>query len=149
MARKRQVSIDEFENILAGMLKEYTEDVSDAIEKEVIGTAKKVQKETKRLSPRRRPQYYKGWGTTKADEQGKTKRIIWNKKYYNLVHLAEFGHKKFTGTTKISTGRRAGVKMTFSKGGKVVGRPHVRPAYQKHGAALPDHIKKIIKKGGA
>ena len=144
----KNVSIMDFSDELTEIIREYTEDVSEAIEEKVDETAKKVLKETKRLTPRRTGNYRKGFKITKQDQYAKTKRIIWNKKYYSLIHLLEFGHKKFVGVAKVKTGPMAGTRMHFTKAGKIQPTPHMRPAYQKYGAALPDHIKKIIRTGG-
>jgi hypothetical protein len=123
------ISIDQLANEITSAFREYTEDVSKAIEKKVDETAKEVLKETKNLSRKRTGEYAKTFKITKEDSFGSTKRIIWNKKHYRRVHLLEFGHAKVNG-------------------GRVPAYPHMRPAYEKHAANLPDEIKEIIRNGG-
>jgi hypothetical protein len=125
------ISIDQLANEIANAVKFYTEDVSVAISKKVDEVADKVLAEVKSNYPYkdRSGNYTKGWKKTNDDEPGTTRRIIWNKSYYNLVHLLEFGHVK-------------------NGGGRARAFPHVRPAYEKYGVPLPDHIKRIIERGG-
>lgn len=123
------VSIDQLADAITDAVKEYTEDVSAAIEKEVEKTADQVLKEVKDTAPKRTGEYRKGFGKTKHSSGGETEVYIWNKKKYRLVHLLEFGHAK-------------------RGGGRVAGRPHLRPAYDKYAAGLPARIEKIIRNGG-
>ena len=73
--------------------------------------------------------YTKGWKKTKKDSKSKTKRIVWNKSHYRIVHLLEFGHAN-------------------RNGGRTRAYPHVQPAYEKYGTLLPNHIRRIIERGG-
>jgi hypothetical protein len=123
------ISIDQLANEITSSVREYTEDVSNAIEKKVDETAKAILKETKRLARKRTGEYARTFKITKEDRYGSTKRIIWNKKHYRRVHLLEFGHAKVNG-------------------GRVPAYPHLRPAYDKHAANLDDEIKVIIRNGG-
>lgn len=123
------VSIDQLADAITNAVREYTEDVSAAIEKEVENTANEVLKEVKATAPKRTGEYRKGFGKTKRSGGGETEIYIWNKKKYRLVHLLEFGHAK-------------------RGGGRVAGRPHLRPAYDKYAAGLPARIEKIIRNGG-
>lgn len=125
------VSIDQLANAITEAVREYTEDVSAAIEKKVDEVADLVLEEVKSNHPYtdRSGEYTKGFVKTKQDEYGKTKRIIWNRKHYRRVHLLEFGHAKVNG-------------------GRVEARPHLRPAYEKYAAELPNDIKRIIRNGG-
>lgn len=123
------IPIDQLANEISRAVREYTEDVSEAIEKKVDTTADKILAEVKATSKFDTGNYAKGFKKTKKDEQRKVKRIIWNKKQYRLVHLLEFGHAK-------------------RNGGRVAAKPHLRPAYEKYGAQLPEDIKRIIRNGG-
>lgn len=125
------VTIDQLANEITRAVLEYTEDVSQAIDRKVNEVANQVLQEVKGSHPYtdRSGEYTKGFKKSNHDEYGKTRRVIWNKKYYRLVHLLEFGHAKV-------------------KGGRVQAFPHLRPAYDKYGAQLPDHIKRIIRNGG-
>jgi hypothetical protein len=123
------ISIDRLADELVQAVKEYTDDVAEGVRKTVDRTARKVLQETKALAPKRTGEYANGFGITKEDGYGTTKRIVWNKKHYRRVHLLEFGHAKVNG-------------------GRVPAFPHLRPAYDKYGAPLPDELKKIIQNGG-
>lgn len=123
------ISIDSIANKITEAVREYTEEVSIAIEEKVDEVAREVLMETAMNAPGE-GRYARGFKITNSDEYGKTKRVIWNKKNYRLVHLLEFGH------------------AFVNHGGRYNGKPHLRPAYEKYGAELPDHIKRIIKNGG-
>jgi len=126
------ISINQLANEITKAVREYTEDVSEAIEQEVDATADEVLKEVQaNHSYRDRTgKYTKGFAKTSQDRPGVTRRVVWNKKHPTRVHLLEFGHAK-------------------RGGGRVPAYPHLRPAYEKHGAKLPEKIKRIIRNGGA
>lgn len=123
------IPIDRLADELVLAIKEYTEDVEIGVRKAVDKTAREVLKEAQALAPKRTGEYAKTFTITKDDGYGVTRRIIWNKKHYRRVHLLEFGHAKVNG-------------------GRVQAYPHLRPAYEKHGAKLPDELKRIIQNGG-
>ena len=123
------IPIDRLADELVSAIKEYTEDVEIGVRKAVDKTARAVLKEAQALAPKRTGEYAKTFTITKDDEYGVTRRIIWNKKHYRRVHLLEFGHAKVNG-------------------GRVRAYPHLRPAYDKYGAALPAELRRIIQNGG-
>jgi hypothetical protein len=123
------IPIDQLAHEITSAVREYTEDVSKAIEKKVDKVANEVLRETKALAPKRTGEYANTFIKTKEGGYGEHRRIIWNKKHYRRVHLLEFGHAKVNG-------------------GRVPAYPHLRPAYEKHAANLPDEIKEIIRNGG-
>ncbi|MEI7027154.1 HK97 gp10 family phage protein [Paenibacillus sp. y28] len=119
------IRIDQLAAAIAGAVRDYTEDVSEAIERKVDATAKEIQDEANRLAPKHTGKYAKGFKVTKNG----TRRVIWNKKDSRRVHLLEYGHAK-------------------RGGGRVRAYPHLRPAYDKFGAKLPADLKRIIQNGG-
>jgi Bacteriophage HK97-gp10, putative tail-component len=123
------ISIDQLASEIVSAVREYTDDVAEGVRKTVDKTARKVLQETKVLASKRTGEYANGFGITKEDGYGTTKRIVWNKKHYRRVHLLEFGHAKVNG-------------------GRVPAYPHLRPAYEKHAADLPDELKRVIENGG-
>jgi hypothetical protein len=123
------ISIDQLSNEITNAVREYTEAVEKAVEKKVDAVANQVLKETKALAPKRTGEYANTFVKTKEGGYGEHRRIIWNKKHYRRVHLLEFGHAKVNG-------------------GRVPAYPHLRPAYEKHAANLPNEIKEIIRNGG-
>ncbi|HZK24527.1 MAG TPA: HK97 gp10 family phage protein [Oscillospiraceae bacterium] len=130
----KTVSIDQLENELTGVIKEYTENVSRGIDEEVKRTADLVLKETKAKAPRRIPEYYKHFKKTEEGKvlaaYGRREYYVWNKKHYRRVHLLEFGHLKRSGK------------------GRVDAFPHLRPAYDNNAQDLDQRIERIIREGG-
>ncbi|KYD26536.1 HK97 gp10 family phage protein [Geobacillus stearothermophilus] len=124
------IPVDRLADELVQAIKEYTEDVENVVRKKTDEVARKVLKEAQALAPKRTGEYAKTFTITKEDGYGTTTRIIWNKKHYRRVHLLEFGHAKANGE------------------GRVKEYPHLRPAYDKHGARLPDELKRAIENGG-
>lgn len=119
------ISIDDLAAEITQAVREYTQDVSEAIDRKVDEVANEVRDETEQLSPKNKGKYAKAFKVTK---QG-NRRVIWNKKFSRLVHLNEFGHAKVNG-------------------GRVPGKPHLRPAYDRIATKLPDEIAQIIRNGG-
>ncbi len=125
------VSIDQLAGEIVMAVQQYTEDVAVAIEKELDKTSKAVLDDIKKSSAYkdRSGRYRKGWRRKKKSSSGITRYIIHNKDKPWLVHLLEFGHAK-------------------RGGGRVAGKPHMRPAYDNHVPAMEARIEQIIKKGG-
>jgi hypothetical protein len=123
------IRIDDLAEEIADAVREYTEDVSDAIMQEVDTTSKAVLKDIERNSPKRTGEYAKGWKRTKRTSGGKVRYVIHNKKKGRIAHLLEFGHAK-------------------RGGGRVAGKPHVRPSYDKEVPGMEQRIKAIIRNGG-
>ncbi|MNS16398.1 hypothetical protein D3C86_1321210 [compost metagenome] len=122
-------SLDQLANEITKAVREYTEDVAEGIEKRVDEVADLIREDAAANAPVRTGKYRQGFTKTKQDGFGNTRRIVWNKKASRRVHLLEFGHAK-------------------KGGGRVPGRPHLRPAYDKYAGTLADDIKRIIRNGG-
>jgi len=114
---------------IVNAIQNYTDAVGAAIAVEVKETADAVIKDAREHSPVRTGAYKRGWTKKTQRAPGMAKYTVWNKKRYRLTHLLEFGHAK-------------------RGGGRVQGHPHLGPAYQRHGATMPDRIKRIIRNGG-
>ena len=123
MAKK--VPIDSIAIEITNTIREYTEDVSKAIEEENKKITNEAVKELKNTSPKKTGQYAKSW-TKKKQMNG---YVIYNKKKPGLTHLLEHGHAK-------------------RGGGRVSGKPHIRPVEEKAIKKLEDSVIKIIKNGG-
>lgn len=121
--------IDQLADEIIRSLREYTEDVSAAAVAEVDNTARELRAELEATSPRNKGDYARGWVIVKDDRRGSTRRIVWNRKHYHLVHLLERGHAK-------------------RGGGRVAAQPHVGPAERKYVLQLTDRIRQIIQNGG-
>ena len=123
------VTIDQLATEITRAVAQYTEDVASAIEKEVDDTAKAVQADIKAGSPVRTGEYKKGWTRKKSRKGGSVTQTIYNKNKPQPTHLLEHGHAK-------------------RGGGRVEGKPHIEPAYDKHVPAMERRIEQIIKDGG-
>ena len=123
------INIEDFASYMTDMIREYTEDVSAAIEAEVKSTADLVLAEVKRLAPKHTGDYAKGFTKTDKPLPGNRRYIVWNKEHYRRVHLLEYGHAKVGG-------------------GRVRAYPHLDPAHRRYGLTMPDRIKEIIRDGG-
>lgn len=125
----KTVKVDQLADEMVDLIKQYTDDVSNSIEQKLDSVADNILNEVQATAPKRTGKYAKGFKITKQGYYNKSKRVIWNKKDYRRVHLLEFGHALW-------------------QGGRARAFPHLRPAYDKFGARLPDDIKKIIRNGG-
>ncbi len=106
-------------------MQEYTTEVEEAIPNIVDNTADNLVKEIQSSAPKRTGTYAKGWTVRKLGEHTRSKegyaKLICNPKRYSIAHLAEYGHAK-------------------RNGGRVAGKPHIRPACDK---LLPEFQKQI------
>ena len=125
----KTIPISDLAGEIVDAVKAYTEDVTAGINKEVESTADAVLKEARMLAPKKTGKYAKGFVKTDKSLPGRRRFVVWNKKYYRLVHLLEFGHAKV-------------------KGGRVPGKPHLIPAHQHNVEGMLSNIKQIIKTGG-
>ena len=124
------VPVDEFANEIAKALTEYTEPVREAIAEAVDEVAGECADELKQTSPVRTGAYAKSWRATKDRwDRSAVRRVVWNPKFYRLVHLLEKGHAK-------------------RGGGRVSAIPHVAPAEEKYVKKLADRAEEIVRKGG-
>ena len=106
------VTVDQLAQEITMAVQRYTSDVAAAIELETDITADAIAQEIEANSPKDTGKYAKSWKVTSRKRYGAYRAVIHNK-VYQLVHLLEFGHVK-------------------AGGGRVDGKPHVRPAYDRH-----------------
>ncbi|OGO86189.1 MAG: hypothetical protein A2Y22_08665 [Clostridiales bacterium GWD2_32_59] len=123
------ISIGNLANEIVSAMKEYTEDVSNGIAEEVNETAEKILAEVEITAPKKHGNYVKGFKKSNITAPHINRAVVWNKKYYRLVHLLEFGHAK-------------------RGGGRTRAFPHMAKAYEKYGVTLTDRLKQIIRSGG-
>ncbi len=125
------VSIDDLANEITNAVREYTQDVTEGIEKEVNKTSKSVTKEISAKSPRRKNggEYAKGWTRKKVVIGGTLSYTTYNKRKPGLAHLLEKGHAK-------------------RGGGRVPGIPHIGPVVDRELPQMVNRIKSIIRNGG-
>src|SRR5690242_12496540 len=104
---------------------EYTKEVEEAIPEIVDSMADAMVKEIHAGAPKRTGKYAKGWTSRQLGETSRSKegyaKLVCNPKRYSIAHLTEYGHAK-------------------RNGGRVAGKPHIRPACDK---LLPEFEHKI------
>lgn len=125
----KTVSIDNLADEIVSAVREYTEDVTAGIERELDTTSKKMTKDISNSSPRKTGGYAKGWKRKKISLGGQVTYVIYNRKRGSIAHLLEFGHAK-------------------RGGGRVTGKPHIRTNYDRTEPDMMRRIKAIIKNGG-
>ena len=90
----KRIKIDDLPKELTEIIKMYTQDIEEGLEKEKQKAARAGAKELRETSPvGRRGRYAKGWTSTKRG----TAYIIRNKTDYQLTHLLEKGHALWQG----------------------------------------------------
>ena len=126
MARK--VGVGGLADAITKEMEAYNQEVVDGIKDEVRTVAKECRKEIASGAPTLTGDYKKGWSTTTVFENREDIRIVvHNRKEYRLAHLLEHGHAK-------------------RGGGRVEGRPHIRPA-EEHAAEKLEKKAKVVVKG--
>jgi hypothetical protein len=120
------VKVDDLAGEIVLAVKTYTEEVGAAIEEAVRETAQALAADLRETSPKDTGEYAKGWT---ARKEGPGRYVVYNKKKPQLTHLLEHGHAK-------------------SSGGRVEGRPHIKPAEERHAPQLERKIVQILERGG-
>ena len=115
--------------VLEKMLSEYTDEVRRGVKKDVHDVAIECRDEIKKKSPVDTGKYRAGWATRTAFESLYDIRMeVYNRSKPELTHLLENGHAKVNG-------------------GRVSGRPHIRPADEHAEEELDRRVKATVKKG--
>ena len=104
----------------------YTEEVSEAIDEAARETAKAMAADLRETSPKDTGEYAKGW-THRKEAPGSYR--VYNKKKPQLTHLLEHGHAK-------------------RGGGRVEGRPHIKPAEDRYVPEFEKKVQQILERGG-
>ena len=122
-----KTTIDGLADAIAKELSEYSQDVTDGLKKSVKQVAKECKDEIVQNSPALTGSYKKGWGTKINYEASDDIRVtVRNKTDYQLTHLLEYGHAMPTG-------------------GRVEGKPHIRPAEENAAEKLMQKVKVVVK----
>lgn len=125
MARK--IPLQELEITIQKELAAYSDEVAEDIRKEVKAVAKETVSTLKATSPRDTGEYARGWSYRVEFESREDIRVrIYNRTEPQLTHLLEYGHAK-------------------TNGGRVEGRPHIRPAEQEAEKKLDGAVKVVVK----
>jgi len=125
--------IDGLADAITNAMLAYTEEVEDAIPRIVDRTAEALVNEIRSTAPRRNNggAYARGWTARKLGSRTRSKegyaKVICNPTHYSLAHLLEHGHAK-------------------RNGGRVEGKPHLRPACDKLVPAFEKSIEEAVKR---
>ena len=123
-----KATIDGLAAAIQKELADYSQDVTDGLKKSVKQVAKECKDEIVQNSPVLTGNYKKGWGTKINYESADDVRVtVRNKTDYQLTHLLEYGHAMPTG-------------------GRVDGKPHIRPAEARAEEKLMQKVKVVVKK---
>ena len=124
------VKIDQLAAEIAKGLAEYSQDVVEKVNVSSEKVGKAAVKRLKQTSPKRYGNYAKSWAmkTEKAIGQPHTRIIHAKAPHYRLTHLLEYGHAKVGG-------------------GRVEGRPHIRPAEEEVIREFTREVEEVIKRG--
>ena len=123
------VSIDQLAAEIAKGLADYSQEVVEKVNISSEKVGKAAVKQLKQTSPKRYGKYAKSWAIKKETEVGQPNSIIiHNKKHYSLTHLLEHGHAK-------------------KGGGRVEGKPHIRPAEEMVIQEFTAEVEEAIKRG--
>lgn len=123
----KKVSIDGLADAVAKELAAYNQDVADGVKKEVKQVAREMVQELKQTSPKDSGDYAAGWrDKTEFESAEDIRERVYNAKKPQLTHLLEDGHAK-------------------QNGGRVNGKPHIRPAKQEAEKKLTNGIKVVVR----
>ena len=125
-----KISVDQLAAEIAKGLAEYSQDVVEKVNVSSEKVGKAAVKQLKQTSPKKTGEYAKSWAMKTEKEIGQPHRRIIHAKapHYRLTHLLEHGHAKVGG-------------------GRVEGRPHIRPAEEEVIREFTREVEEAIKRG--
>lgn len=122
-----KVKVDGLAQAIAAELAAYDQNVTDGLKKEVRQVAKEMVDQLKQTSPRDSGEYASGWREkTEFESAEDIRERVYNAKKPQLSHLLEHGHAK-------------------QNGGRVNGKPHIRPAEQAAEKKLTNGVKVVVR----
>jgi hypothetical protein len=124
------VSVDQLAAEIAKGLAEYSQDVVEKVNVSSEKVGKAAVKQLKQTSPKKTGKYAKSWtiSTEKAIGQPDLRIIHVKAPHYRLAHLLEYGHAKVGG-------------------GRVEGKPHIRPAEEMVIQEFVQEVEEAIQRG--
>ncbi len=124
------VKIDQLAAEIAKGLADYSQDVVEKVNVSSEKVGKAAVKKLKQTSPKKTGKYAKSWtmSTEKAIGQPDLRIIHVKAPHYRLAHLLEYGHAKVGG-------------------GRVEGRPHIRPAEEMVIQEFVAEVEEAIRNG--
>lgn len=126
MAQKK-VRYPELEVEITKALAEYSQEVAEGVQAEIENAAKELVHTLRKTSPKETGDYARGWTQKVEFKNSEDIRIrVYNRTKPQLTHLLENGHAKVDG-------------------GRVDGKPHIRPAEQDMEKKLGKAIRMVVK----
>jgi len=124
------INIDQLAAEIARELSKYSQEIVEKINISSEKVGKAAVKQLRQTSPKRTGEYAKSWTMTTEKEFGQPHRRIIHAKapHYRLTHLLEHGHAKVGG-------------------GRVEGRPHIRPAEEMVIQEFVREVEEAIERG--
>lgn len=124
------ISIDQLAAEIAEGLADYSQEVVEKVNISSDKVGKAAVKQLKQTSPKDSGDYAKSWAVKTEPEVGQPhKRIVHVKApHYRLTHLLEYGHAK-------------------KGGGRVSGKPHIRPAEEQVIRDFTAEVEEAIRNG--
>ena len=125
MARK--IPLSQLEAEIVKELYQYSLDVAEEVKKKVQQAGKGMVRELRGTAPKDTGEHAKGWTSKVEFENAEDIRVrVYNRSKPQLTHLLEYGHAK-------------------TNGGRVEGKPHIRPAEEEAARQLVDEVKAVMK----
>lgn len=119
-----KIKADQLGNEIAKLLKEYTHEVEEGIEKSIKRVTTQGVTKLKNTSPKRTGKYAQGWGSKKTDDG----RVIYNRTSGQLTHLLEKGH-------------------ALRQGGRTRAIVHILPVEQEVIEKFEEEVVRVIQNG--
>jgi len=124
------IKIDKLADEIAKELAKYSQEVVEKVNISSEKIGKEAVKQLRQTSPKKTGKYAKSWTMTTERAVGQPHRRIVHAKtpHYRLTHLLEHGHAK-------------------RGGGRVEGRPHIRPAEEMVIETFVKEVEEAIERG--
>lgn len=106
-----KILANELAEAVMSELETYSEEALDTLAESFKKIAAEGAKRLRQSSPKRTGGYAKNWTKKVTRSDHGVVANVYNRKFYNLTHLLEFGHAKTTG-------------------GRVAGVPHIEPVQE-------------------
>jgi hypothetical protein len=120
--------IEDLSALIADELAQYSKDTTEEVKKICEDVSAEMTENIKRDSPRDKGKYAKGWKVrTEYEDVNNIRLRTYNATDYQLTHLLEHGHDK-------------------QNGGRVDGKPHIKPNEEKAKKELVKRIEKAVQK---
>jgi len=121
-----KVSVDEMDQAINEQLQKYAGSITEDMKDSLRESAKEMRKDISRNSPVRTGRYKKSWTVKKIAENSISLELVMHSKNrYQLTHLLEHGH-------------------ALRNGGRVEGKPHIKPAEEAGKKKLVESLKEKI-----